>query len=205
ELIEAFTLERINKSNSIFNYRKGDEKFFTDPKAIAINEQYLRTMDIGEIGDMVQKVLEKESLWNAAYADVKKDWYLHTLALIRDRFHTLNDFATLGRAYFADDFQVEQKPLEKNLLKFPDLKEWLPILADRYQSLQQFTAEETERVAKELAEEKGVKPGVIVNGMRTVVTGQLAGPSMYDILMTLGRDKVVQRLRNVNRFFQQAD
>jgi glutamyl-tRNA synthetase len=205
ELIEAFTLERINKSNSIFNYRKGDEKFFTDPKAIAINEQYLRTMDIGEIGGMVQKVLEKEELWDAAYAGEKKEWYLHTLALIRDRFHTLNDFATLGRAYFADDFQVEQKPLEKNLLKFPDLKEWLPLLADHYQALEQFTAEETERVAKELAEEKGVKPGVIVNGMRTVVTGQLAGPSMYDILITLGRDKVVQRLRNVDRFFQQAD
>ena len=205
ELIEAFTLERINKSNSIFNYRKGDEKFFTDPKAIAINEQYLRTMDIGEIGGMVQAVLEKEGLWDAAYTGEKKEWYLHTLALIRDRFHTLNDFATLGRAYFADDFQVEQKPLEKNLLKFPDLKEWLPLLADRYQTLEQFTVEETERVAKELAEEKEVKPGVIVNGMRTVVTGQLAGPSMYDILMTLGRDKVVQRLRNVNRFFQQAD
>ncbi|MBW6519500.1 MAG: glutamate--tRNA ligase [Desulfoarculaceae bacterium] len=202
ELIEAFSLERINKANSIFNYRLGDEKFFTDPKAIAINEHYLRTMDIGEIGDMVQKVLEKEGLWDLSYAGERKDWYLHTLDLTRDRFHTLNDFATLGRAYFADDFQVEKKPLEKNLLKFPELKEWLPQLADRYQTLDLFTAEETERVAKELADEKGVKPGVIINGMRTVVTGQLAGPSMYDILMVLGREKVVQRLRDVSRLFQ---
>jgi glutamyl-tRNA synthetase len=202
ELIEAFTLERINKSNSIFNYRKGDEKFFTDPKAIAINEHYLRTMDIEELGAMVREVLEREGLWDASYAGERKEWYLATLALIRDRFHTLNDFATLGRAYFADDFQVEDKPREKNLVKFPDLKEWLPLLADRYQALASFTMEETERVAKELAEEKGVKPGVIVNGMRTVVTGQLAGPSMYDILMTLGREKVVQRLRNVDRFYQ---
>ncbi len=202
ELIEAFSLERINKSNSIFNYRKGDEKFFTDPKAIAINEHYLRTMDIGEIGDMVQKVLEKEDLWDASYAGERKQWYLHTLDLIRDRFHTLNDFATLGRAYFSDDFQVEKKPLEKNLLKFPELQQWLPLLADRYQALERFTAEDSERVAKELAEEKGVKPGVIVNGMRTVVTGQLAGASMYDILTTLGREKVVHRLRDVDRFFQ---
>ena len=202
ELIEAFTLERINKSNSIFNYRKGDEKFFTDPKAIAINEHYLRTMDIEELGGMVREVLEREGLWDASYAGERKEWYLATLALIRDRFHTLNDFATLGRAYFADDFQVEDKPREKNLVKFPDLKEWLPLLADRYQALESFTMEETERVAKELAEEKDVKPGVIVNGMRTVVTGQLAGPSMYDILMTLGREKVVQRLRNVDRFYQ---
>jgi glutamyl-tRNA synthetase len=201
ELIEAFTLERINKSNSIFNYRKGDEKFFTDPKAIAINEHYLRTMDITEIGEMARVVLEREGLWDDAYDGEKKEWYLRTLDLIRDRFHTLNDFATLGRAYFADDFTIETKPLEKNLLKFPELKTWLPELAERYQSLAHFTAEETERVAKEMAEEKGVKPGVIVNGMRTVVTGQLAGPSMYEILMTLGRDKVVERLRNVDRFF----
>jgi glutamyl-tRNA synthetase len=62
--------------------------------------------------------------------------------------------------------------------------------------------DEAERVARELAEEKGVKPGVIINGMRTVVTGQLAGPSMFDILMTLGREKVVRRLRDVDRFFQ---
>jgi glutamyl-tRNA synthetase len=159
-------------------------------------------MDINEIGDMVQKVLERENLWDAAYAGEKKQWYLQTLDLIRDRFHTLNDFATLGRAYFADDFAVEEKPLAKNLLKFPELQQWLPELADRYQTLAQFTSEETERVAKELAEEKGVKPGIIVNGMRTVVTGQLAGPSMYDILMTLGRDKVVQRLRDIDKFFQ---
>jgi glutamyl-tRNA synthetase len=202
ELIEAFTLERINKANSIFNYRKGDEKFFTDPKAIAINEHYLRTMDIAEIGDMAQKVLEKEGLWDPSYAGEKRQWYLQTLDLIRDRFHTLNDFATLGRAYFSDDFTVEDKPLEKNLRKFPELQQWLPILADRYQALAQFTAEETERVARELAEEHGVKPGVIVNGMRTVVTGQLAGPSMFEILMTLGRDKVVRRLRDIDRFFQ---
>jgi len=34
------------------------------------------------------------------------------------------------------------------------------------------------------------------------VTGQLAGPSMFEILMTLGRDKVVRRLRDIDRFFQ---
>jgi glutamyl-tRNA synthetase len=202
ELIEAFTLERINKSNSIFNYRKGDEKFFTDPKAIAINEHYLRTMDINEIGAMAQKVLEREGLWDAAYGGERRQWYLQTLDLIRDRFHTINDFATLGRAYFGDDFVVEEKPLTKNLLKFPELHQWLPELAHRYQALPQFTAEETERVAKELAEEKGVKAGIIVNGMRTVVTGQLAGPSMYDILLTLGRETVVRRLRDVDKFFQ---
>ncbi len=201
ELIEAFTLERINKSSSIFNYRKNDPKFFTDPKAISINEHYLRTMNIEELGQMVRVEFEADGLWEPAYDAEKKEWYLQTLDLIRDRFHTLKDFSTLGRAYFADDFTVEQKPLKKNILKHPGLQEWLPMLAERYKKLAAFTMEDAESVARELADEVAVKPGVIINGMRTVVTGQLAGPSMFDILMAIGRDRVVKRLQNIDALY----
>ena len=201
ELIAAFSLERINKSSAIFNYRKNDPKFFTDPKAIYINEHYLRTMDIGALAEMVKKELVAENIWDPRYDEDKKEWYLSTLALIRDRFHTLKDFASLGRAYFAEDFTVEPKPLRKNVLKFEGLKEWLPELANRYKALESFSLEETERVARELATELEIKPGIIINGMRTVVTGQLAGPSMFDILMAIGRERVILRLRNIEKLF----
>ncbi len=87
----------------------------------------------------------------------------------------------------ADDFTIESKPLAKNVLKYPELQEWLPQLADRYETLARFNLEETERVARELADELAIKPGIIINAMRTVVTGQLAGPSMFDILVTIGK------------------
>jgi len=202
ELIEKFSLERINKSSSIFNYRKNDPKFFTDPKAISINEHYLRSMEIVELADMVRVELKNDKLWDDAYDNEKREWYHNTLDLIRDRFHTLKDFTSLGRAYFADDFTVEEKPLKKNVLKHEGLKQWLPELADRYERLEQFNLEEIERVARELADELKIKPGIIINGMRTVVTGQLAGPSMFDILIAIGRDRVVERLRNIDRLYQ---
>jgi glutamyl-tRNA synthetase len=201
ELIRNFSLERINKSSAIFNYQKNDPKFFTDPKAIFINEHYLRSMDIEELGGMVRKELEAAGLWDEAYAEGKKEWYLRTLDLIRDRFHTLKDFTSLGRAYFADDFTIEQKPLVKNVLKYEELQQWLPELANRYEKLEDFNLEETERVARELADELAIKPGVIINAMRTVVTGQLAGPSMFDIIVTIGREKVVRRLREIGKHF----
>ncbi len=203
ELIDSFTLERINKSSSIFNYRKNDPKFFTDPKAISINEHYLRTMDINELGKMVQREFLDEGLWNQAYENEEKVWYLQTLDLIRDRFHTLKDFATLGRAYFADDFTVEAKPLKKNILKHPGLQEWLPMLAQRYKQLDTFSLDETERVAREVAEEVSVKPGIIINGMRTVVTGQLAGPSMFHIVMAIGRNRVIERLEKAGTLYSE--
>jgi glutamyl-tRNA synthetase len=201
QLIRDFSLERINKSSAIFNYKKDDPKFITDPKAIFINEHYLRTMAIEELGEMVKKELAAENLWQDCYATECRQWYLDTLALIRDRFHTLKDFTSLGRAYFAEDFMIDAKPLEKNVLKFPDLKAWLPELARRYENLVDFTLEATERVIRELAEELSLKPGILINAMRTVITGQLAGPSMFDVVVTLGRERVVRRLRDVGKFF----
>lgn len=201
EMIEAFSLDRINKSNSIFNYRKGDAKFFTDPKAIAMNQHYLRTMPVAEIAAMVKPFLEKEGLWDTAYEAEKKEWFEQTIDLIRDRFRVLTDFADLGRAYFSDDFPVEAKPLKKNVLKHETLKEWLPMLADRYEALSEFTLSNSEQTARDLATELDIKPGILINAMRTVVTGQLAGASMFDILMAIGQDRVVSRLRNVGKLY----
>ena len=201
ELIREFSLERINKSSAIFNYRKDDPKFITDPKILFFNEHYLRTMPVEELAPLVAGELQAAGLWDEAYDGARRQWYLDTLALIRDRFHTLKDFTSLGRAYFADDFAVDSKPLEKNVLKFPDLVTWLPMLADRYEKLAEFTLESTEQVARELAAELASLGGVLINAIRTLTTGQLAGPSMFDIVVTLGRDKVVARLRDVAKFF----
>lgn len=202
ELIEAFTLERIGKVNSVFNYQKGNAKFFTDPKLISINEHYLRTMDIEQLAELVKKDFIEQGLWDEAYDTEKREWFLNTLDLIRDRFHTIRDFATLGRAYFADDYQVETKPLKKNILKHPDLKKWLPLLAQQFSALDDFNKESTEAETRALAERLAVKPGIIINGMRTVLTGQLAGPGMFDILMAIGKKRVIQRLANIDHLYK---
>ena len=104
--------------------------------------------------------------------------------------------------YIHDFFDSLKFPIK--LIKHPQLKEWLPMLAERYQALADFSLEECERVARELADEVDTKPGVIINGMRTVVTGQLAGPSMFDILLALGRDRVVQRLKEVAKLYPEG-
>jgi glutamyl-tRNA synthetase len=205
ELIEAFSLERISKVNSVFNYRKDDPKFFTDPKAIAINSHYLRTIPIEEIAAMVRDHFQKVGLWDDAYDNEKREWFLSTLDLIRDRFHTINDFSGAGRAYFAEDYTVEEKPLRKNVLKHPGLREWLPMLADRFARLEVFDHETTETATRDLSGELDIKPGILINGMRTVLTGQLAGPGMFDILSALGRDRVVARLRRADRLYLNSE
>lgn len=201
ELTKVFSLDRINRANSVFNFKPGDDKFFTDPKLIAMNEHYLRNLEPEELGNLVQPVLAQAGLWQDDYAGDRRDWYLDTLVLIRDRFHTLADFAEAGRAYFSDDYSIDPKPLAKNILKQPELKQWLPQLAARFAALSDFNLESTETTCRAMADELDIKPGILINAMRTALTGQLAGPSMFDILITLGQDTVVRRLSGVDHLY----
>jgi len=202
ELIDIFTLERINRSNSIFNYRKDDPKFFTDPKAISINEHYLRTDPIEEIAALVEEDFKELGLWEEAYAHEKRDWFIATLDLIRSRFHTIKDFGVLGRAYFDDTYEFEEKAINKNVLKHEGLKEWFPELAKRFEALPEFSHDAVEQTFREMAEELGIKPGILINGSRAVVTGRLAGPSMFEALVAIGRERAVARLKTIGTFFE---
>jgi glutamyl-tRNA synthetase len=201
ELIEAFSLDGIGRANSIFNYTPGDPKFFTDPKALSINSHFLRTLPIEEIAESVKGEFITAGIWDPAYDGTKRQWFLSTLDLIRSRFHTLKDFAELGRAYFSEDFSVDPKAFKKNVLKHEELKDWLPQLANRMEGLQPWTLESTEQVVRAFAEELGVKAGIIINAIRTVVTGQLAGPGIFDVLKAIRKDRVVKRLRGVPELF----
>lgn len=200
ELIEAFSLEGINRANAIFDVRKDDPKFFTDPKAISINTHYLRNLPVEEIEPYVRAELEKAGIWDPDFQERKRDWFLHTVDLIRSRYHVTTDFVTLGCAYFSDDYPTDPKALRKNILKHEGLKQWFPVLADRLQAIERFTAKEAEQVIREMAEEFGIKAGILINGIRTAVTGQAKGPGLFDVLIAVGQGRVVERLHRAVRF-----
>jgi glutamyl-tRNA synthetase len=201
ELIEAFSLEGINRANSVFDIRKDDPKFFTDPKAISINAHYLRTIEVEELLPYVQAEMQAAGLWNPAFSAEKKSWFASTVDLIRSRYHTTKDFVTLGRCYFADDFSIEDQVLHKNILKHEDLKQWLPVMADRLEELGEFTVDRIEQVIRTLAIELDAKAGILINGARAVVTGQAAGPGLFEVLAAVGKERVLHRLREAPNLF----
>ena len=79
------------------------------------------------------------------------------------------------------------------------------MIAERLDRLEEYSLEETERVIREKAEELEVKPGVLINGIRTVVSGQPVGPGLFDILIAIGQERVVERLRKTPTLFERAD
>ena len=164
-----------------------------------MNAEYIRTMPLADLLPFVKPELKAAKLWRDEYEDDDKAWFENTINLIRQRFFTLKDFSSQGRAYFSEDYDFDPAAIEKNLTKFPDIREWLPELADRFETdfeSKPFTEENIEAVVKAFTEEKGTKLGVIMNGARTLLTGVAVGPSMLAVFETLGKERSIMRLRS---------
>lgn len=201
-LIQKFDLAKVNKSNAIFNYNPGDERYYTDPKAIAINSQYLQEMPIEDLAPLVEARFRKIGLWRDGWAANDGDAagadggarFLATLDLLRERYRTLHDFEDAGRAFFADDFAMDEKAVKKNLQK-EGMGDLLTGLATALEAVDPFDLEHVEAAVRGFSEETGAKLGLIMNGARTAMTGTGVGPSMFHAIPILGREKCVERLR----------
>ncbi len=196
ELVQQFSLEGIGRANAIFNFQENDPRRWTDDKALWMNAEYIRTMPLEELLPMLKSELRANKLWREEYDDDDSEWFRKTVDLIRQRYFTLKDFSGQGRAYFSDDFDFDEAAVDKNLRKEPRLRELLNGLADKLETVEPFNVETAEAALRAFADEAGVKSGLLINGARTMLTGQAVGPSMFEIFDVLGREASVQRLRS---------
>jgi glutamyl-tRNA synthetase len=196
ELVQAFSLEAIGRANAVFNFHENDPRHWTDDKALWMNAEYIRTMSLAELLPMVKAELRAEKLWREEYDDDERVWFAKAVDLIRQRFFTLKDFSAQGRAYFSEDFDLDEAAVRKNILKEPRLKELLPQLADRIEAVESFSAETAEAALRAFAEESSVKAGLFINASRTMLTGQAVGPSMFEVFEIMGRERSAMRLRS---------
>jgi len=196
ELVQQFSLEHIHRSPAVFNFQEHDPRHWTDEKALWMNAEYIRTMPLSDLLPMVKAELRANKLWREEYDDDERAWLEKTVELIRHRFFTLKDFSQQGRAYFSEDFDFDEAAVRKNILKEPRLRELLPGLADKLESVEPFNTETVEAALRAFADEAEVKAGLFINASRTMLTGQAVGPSMFEVFDVLGQERAVRRLRS---------
>lgn len=188
EIQEAFTLDNVNRASATVNFTEENP---IDPKALWLNSQHLRTMPVEELAPEVRKTLEAAGI----PVTLEEGKFLAVVDLIRSRYSTLLDFADKGRAYFAADFPIAPDALAK--LEVPGARELCRELGARLAAEAEFTEASVEAALRKLAEERGVKAGVIINASRAALSGQAVGPSAFAVFTAVGRERAVERLSRV--------
>jgi glutamyl-tRNA synthetase len=148
-------------------------------------------MPVDALAPLVKKSLERDGL--KPYGD--EAFFEHVVDTTRARFTTLLDFSSKGRAYFSDDFELDKQALDK--LNAPGARELLRELADRIEKNPEFSEASAEAELRKLAEERGVKAGVLINASRAALTGQSVGPGAFAVFACIGRERAIERLRKV--------
>ena len=188
ELIDIFSFEGINRSNAVVNFSEADP---IDPKATWLNSQHLRSMPLEELTPLVRENVLRAGL-PIPYSDEELPAVVDILRL---RMATLKDFAILSRAFFTDDYEMNPAALEK--LNAAGAREGLRDLGMRLEATSEFTEAGIEAELRKVAEERGIKAGILINGSRAALTGQPVGPSAFHVFTALGRKKSIERLLSV--------
>jgi glutamyl-tRNA synthetase len=182
ELIELFGLSGISKSNAVFD----------NDKLAWFNTEYIRAYDSEKLLPLIEEEWSKAEFTPAR----PKEEILSTIELVKPRARNLKDFAGAFRAYFGDSFEYDTAAVTK-FLKDASVRALLVELAQRYAATSDFTEASTEQLLRGFAEDKGVKAGALINGARVALTGQAVAPSLFAVMVNLGKDRVVKRLDHV--------
>ena len=98
-----------------------------------------------------------------------------------------------GRAFFSDEFEYDAEA-QKKFWKDARLPELLGELGLRLADSKSFDLAVTEATLRALAEEKGVKAGLLINAARVALTGQAVAPGLFEVMLVLGQRRVADRL-----------
>jgi glutamyl/glutaminyl-tRNA synthetase len=183
DLIDSFTLERVNKTAAIFNTEKLDW----------MNGVYIRTLSPGEFGELALPFLEK-GLPPQVKRPLSKEYVRKILPLVQDRARTLaevpdlTDFFFTGSLEYAAELLIGKKMDNESTLKA------LETSLQRLEAASGFDEDALEAVLRPLAEELGLKAGQLFGVIRVAVTGRTATPPLFQTMAVLGREKGLGRL-----------
>lgn len=189
DLIRLFNLDSISRSNAVFDRAKLDW----------FNTEYIRAYSAERLLPLIEEEWKKVGLSPAA----DRESLLATIDLLKPRARSLKDFAVSFRAFFSDEFDADPAAVEK-FIRDESVRKLLIELGERYAGLQDFSEQETEKVLRNFAAEKGMKAGALINGARVALTGQAVAPSLFAVMGSLGKDKTAARLRAVEALTARA-
>ncbi len=191
EMVREFTLEAVSRSNAVFDFEK----------LAWMNSEYLRHLPAERLLTLVEAQLRSANLWREAYSTDERGRFEASVRLLQTRARSLKDFSESGRAFFTDHFDYDSEAVKK-FWKEPALPEFLDVLGKRLSRANPFDLEETENGLRALAEEKGVKAGLLINAARVALIGQAVAPGLFEVMVALGRERVLERLHSAAEYLR---
>jgi len=190
ELIDAFSLEGINRANAVVNFKEPattpEETF--DAKAVWLNAEHIRALPVADLSAQLLPIV------HSAGFPITPEKMLSITPLIRERIKLLRDVLTA-----ADFFFVDQLPPYDPAELIPqkgDAAVALKVLTRAREVLAQteFTHDALDQALRAAAQELGLKAGQMFQPVRVAVCGRKNAPPLFETLQVLGKETTLERI-----------
>ncbi len=185
ELVAAFTLEGVNRSNAVVNFTEEDP---FDPKAVWLNAEHIRALDVNDLSARLLPFFVQAGFHPRA------EKVAAVTPLIRERIKLLRDAVSAADFFFVEELPaydptelVPQKgdaAMARRVLEHA--LEVLPAVAFDHDSL--------DHALRAAAAHLGLKAGQAFQPIRVAVCGRKNAPPLFETLAVLGRDACLKRI-----------
>jgi glutamyl-tRNA synthetase len=179
DLIEKFSLERLNPSPAAINFTKLDH----------FNGLHIRHLPAADLAERVKPFLER-----AGYM-LDQEKLLKIIPIIRERMVTLEDAVEVAGFFFEPEVHPNPEELVGKKMSAAESARAADRAYEVLSSLPQIGTETAEEPLRALAEALGLKAGQLFGILRVAVTGKNVSPPLFETMAIIGKETVLARIR----------
>ena len=181
ESIKYFNFEGIGKSPSKLDFNR----------ILSINEHYIKNIDENDLFSKLQKYAQ---IYKHKISEDKTNQLKQSLGFLKNKAKTLEDIFKNSQYLLNDTVKINQDDLK---LIDEKSKKIIKEFIEKILNLNNFERSELEPIVKSLISKFDTNFKGVGQPLRIVLTGSRFGPGIYDILTSLGKVQVVERLKNI--------
>ncbi len=203
ELIEAFSMERVQKKSAVFDLDKlgwmNGQYLARLPadrlEPLVVERMAARTVDdeIAPSGRPSAPVtMEQLDRWRAAPAA----WREALLELLKVRVRSVDEIVDQAAPFLAPLHGYEEAAAKKHFYRdAPATAARLRVLREAL-AASEWTEADLESTVRGVADAEGVGAGKAIHPLRLAVTGRGQSPGIFEVLVLLGREETLERVAN---------
>jgi glutamyl-tRNA synthetase len=181
DLIEKFSLDRLNPSPAAINISKLDH----------FNGLHIRSLPVADLAERLKPFFEK-----AGYRDVDENTLFKVAPLVQPRIVTLDDAPEMGGFFFEEEVFPEPADLVGKNMTPAESAQAIRRAYDLPVNLPEVNRDLAEGPARALADELGISAGQLFAILRAAVTGKTVSPPLFESMAVIGKETVLKRLQN---------
>ena len=185
EMIEHFSLERVNKAPASF-----------DPlKLVAFQDRAMQQLPIKQKVAKVLPFLQRAGYVADPPACETAPQLTKILEATGDRLKVAGDILDYVDFYVTDDALLyDEKTMEKRLRKPGGARALLQEFREQLAAVEGFEPADLQQCLKDFVAAKEIKIGQIIHALRVAVTGKAVGFGVFETLAILGRESCLARI-----------